>query len=412
MLKAYKYRIYPTAEQKEHMTKIFGCVRFIYNLGLETKMQAYAAARVNIDCFALNKQITELKKDIPWLREAQGQALQASIANLDNAYTNFFRGHGFPKFKNKHSRQAFSIPQYAKVDFKNNKVYIPKLKWIDCIFDRQFTGLVKTATVSRTVTNKYFVSILIDNQKDLPIKATIKEETTVGIDFGIKDLAILSDGTKIPNPKFLKQSEKRLRVEQRSLSKKCKPRSKEQSKSYLKQKLVVALLHEKIKNQRIDYLHKLTTSITKKYDTIVIEDLNVSGMMKNHCLAKAISDVSWCEMRRQLEYKSNWYGKNLLTIGRFDPSSKTCSACGKINKELTLSDREWICSCGIHHDRDHNAAKNIKHFGLCNIKGSRVEPSDVKVAPLVHALSEKKVVNFQTIKINNPFHETKAHLEI
>jgi putative transposase len=262
---------------------------------------------------------------------------------------------------------------------EEGKVFIPKLRWIDCIFDRQFVGLIKTTTVSRTVTNKYFVSILVDNQKDLPAKAIIKEETTVGIDFGIKDLAILSDGVKFGNPKFLKQSEKRLRVEQRSLSKKHKARSKEQSKSYLKQKLVVAKLHEKIKNQRIDYLHKLTTSITKKYDTIIIEDLNVGGMMKNHCLAKAIADVSWSEMRRQLEYKSDWYGKNLLTIGRFDPSSKTCSSCGKINKELTLSDRTWTCSCGMHHDRDHNAAKNIKHFGLRNIKGFRVEPSDVKV---------------------------------
>lgn len=379
MLKAFKYRIYPTDKQKEHMTRIFGCVRFVYNLGLETKIQAYASARVNIDCFTLNKQITDLKKETTWLKEAQGQALQASIANLDNAYTAFFKGAGFPKFKNKHSKQSFSIPQYATVNFSKGQVYIPKLKWIDCVFDRTFDGIVKTVTVSKTVTDKYFVSILVDNQKDLPIKTDIKEETTVGIDFGIKDLAILSDGTKILNPKWFKQAQKRLRVEQRKLSRKCKPRSKEQSKGYLKQKLVVANLYEKIKNQRVDHLHKLTTSITKKYDTIIIEDLNVSGMIKNHKLAKAIADVSWCELKRQLTYKSEWYGKNLLTIGRFDPSSKTCSDCGKINKELTLKDRAWTCGCGIRHDRDHNAAKNIKHFGLRNIKGFRVEPSDVKV---------------------------------
>jgi len=379
MFKSYKYRIYPSEQQKDHMTKIFGCVRFVYNLGLETKIQAYASARVNIDCFTLNKQITDLKKEATWLREAQGQALQASIANLDNAYTAFFKGAGFPKFKNKYSKQSFSIPQYAEVDFDKCKVYIPKLKWIDCIFDRQFKGNIKTVTVSKTKTNKYFVSILVDNQKELPTKPEITEKTTIGIDFGIKDLAILSDGTKIPNPKWFKQSQKRLRVEQRKLSRKCKPKAKEQSKGYLKQKLVVAKLHEKIRNQRIDYLHKLTTSITKKYDTIIIEDLNVSGMIKNHKLAKAIADVSWSEMKRQLEYKCDWYGKNLLTIGRFDPSSKTCSSCGKINKELTLKDREWSCICGIKHDRDHNAAKNIKHFGLRNIKGFRIEPSDVKV---------------------------------
>ena len=267
----------------------------------------------------------------------------------------------------------------TRIELSNGKVYIPKLKWIDCIFDRQFKGNIKTVTVSKTKTNKYFVSILVDNQKELPTKPEITEKTTIGIDFGIKDLAILSDGTKIPNPKWFKQSQKRLRVEQRKLSRKCKPKAKEQSKGYLKQKLVVAKLHEKIRNQRIDYLHKLTTSITKKYDTIIIEDLNVSGMIKNHKLAKAIADVSWSEMKRQLEYKCDWYGKNLLTIGRFDPSSKTCSSCGKINKELTLKDREWSCICGIKHDRDHNAAKNIKHFGLRNIKGFRIEPSDVKV---------------------------------
>jgi putative transposase len=378
MLKSYKYRIYPSDEQKEQMTKIFGCVRFVYNLGLETKIQAYTAARVNIDCFTLNKQITDLKKDIPWLSDAPAQSLQASVANLDNAYTNFFRGLGFPKFKNRYSKQSFSVPQGVSIDYIKGKVFIPKIKNMDIIIDRKFEGAIKTVTVSKTITNKYFVSILVDNQVELPIKASIKEETALGIDFGIKDLAILSDGTKVTNPKYLKQAQSRLRVEQRKLARKCKPKAKEQSKGYLKQKLVVAKLHEKIRNQRLDYLHKLTTSITKKYETIIIEDLNVSGMIKNRKLAKAIADVSWYELKRQLVYKSEWCGRNLLLIGRFDPSSKTCSSCGKINKELTLKDREWSCGCGVKHDRDHNAAKNIKHFGLRNIKGFRVEPSDVK----------------------------------
>lgn len=394
MLKTYKYRIYPTLEQQNQMTNIFGCVRFVYNLGLETKMSAYIANKTNLSCFDLSNQLTQLKKnEATWLKECPSQALQDTLANLDNAYTRFFKGAGFPKFKNKNAKQAFSLPQGVKVEFEKHKVFIPKLKWMNCVFDRNFTGIIKTCTISKTKTNKYFICILVDTQKEIPSKPNIAESTSVGIDLGIKDLAILSDGTKFENPKWYQNAQKQLRVEQRTLSRRHKKNIKyeEQSKRFFKQKLVVAKLYEKIKNQRINYLQKVTTSIIKKYDTIILEDLDVNSMLQNNSssMSKAIQDVSWYEFRRQLTYKSEWYGKNLLFIGQFDPSSKTCSCCGTIKRDLTLSDREWTCnSCKTTHDRDVNAATNIKTFGLRNHLKDGLHSSDAK--ELFNSLSETK----------------------
>jgi len=363
MLKAYKYRIYPTQEQKELMQRIFGQVRFIYNLGLETKISAYTGNRKNIDYFDLNKQIKELKdNECPWLKESPSQSLQMSIRNLDNAYTNFFRGFGFPKFKNKHSKQSFQLPQGVWLSDDNKQIYIPKLKMVDIDLHREFKGEIKTITVSKTITNKYFVSILVENGELKPEKKPIKIETSVGIDLGIKYFCVTSDGKKFENKDFFKSTMQKLRVEQRSLS-----RKKKGSNHYLKQKMVIALLHEHIKNQRQDYLHKISLFLVKNYDTICMENLGVSNMVKNHNLARSISDMGWRELRTMVEYKCDWYGKNQSIIGRFDPSSKTCSNCGYINKELTLNDREWTCvKCNTKHDRDENAAKNIKNFGLRN----------------------------------------------
>jgi len=363
MLKSYKYRLYPNQDQKELMSKIFGQVRFVYNLGLETKTLAYVGNKTNYTCFDLNKQITELKKtDAPWLKESPSQALQMSMRNLDNAYTNFFKGAGFPKFKSKYTKQSFQLPQGVFLSENNKQIYIPKLKLVDIDLHREFKGDIKTITVSKTTTNKYYISILVDNKKELPEKKPIKLETTVGIDLGIKDFAITSDGKKFKNHDFFKSSMKKLRVEQRSLSRKQKG-----SNHYNKQKLKVALLHEHTRNQRKDYLHKISKYLVDNYDTICIENLGVSNMVKNHNLARAISDMGWGEFKSMVDYKCEWYGKNLSIIGRFDPSSKTCSNCGSINKELTLKDREWICSkCGIEHDRDINAAINIRNFGLRN----------------------------------------------
>jgi len=363
MLKAYKYRIYPTQEQKELMQRIFGQVRFVYNLGLETKITNYNGNKKNIDMYDLVKQIKELKDtECSWLKESPSQALQMSVRNLDNAYTNFFRGFGFPKFKNKHGKQSFQLPQGVWLSENNKQIYLPKLNLVDIDLHREFKGEIKTVTVSKTITNKYYVSILVENNISKPEKKPIKLETSVGIDLGIKDFVITSDGKKFENKDFFKSVMKKLRIEQRSLS-----RKKKGSNHYLKQKMAVALLHEHIRNQRHDYLHKISKYLVDNYDTICMENLNVSGMVKNHNLARAISDMGWNEFKSMVEYKCDWYGKNVSVIGRFDPSSKTCNVCGTINKDLKLSDREWTCKkCSSIHDRDTNAALNIRNFGLRN----------------------------------------------
>ena len=284
------------------------------------------------------------------------------MRNLDVAYHAFFRGAGFPKFKNKHARQSFQLPQGTRLSDDNKQIFIPKIKWIDIDLHREIgEGDIKTVTVSRTTTNKYFVSILVDNQKEFPKKKEINKDTAVGVDLGIKDFAITSDGEKFENKDFLKSTQRKLRVAQRSLSRKVKG-----SKRYDEQRKFVALLHEKVKNQRHDYLHKISRHLVDSYDTICLEDLAVSNMVKNRNLSRAISDMGWTEFCTMLKYKAEWSGKNIQVIGRFDPSSKTCSSCGKINKELTLSMREWTCVCGATHDRDVNAAINIKTFGLRN----------------------------------------------
>ena len=363
MLKANKYRIYPTQEQKDQMQKIFGQVRFVYNLGLETKISAYTGNKKNVDMFDLVKQIKELKDtECPWLKESPSQSLQMSVRNLDNAYTNFFRGNGFPKFKNKHGKQSFQLPQGISLSDNNKQIFIPKLKFVDIDLHRTFKGIIKTVTVSKSITNKYYVSILVENNITIPEKKLIKIETSVGLDLGIKDFCVTSDGKKFENKDFFKSAMQKLRIEQRSLARKTKG-----SNHYVKQKMVVSLLHEHIRNQRQDYLHKISKYLVYNYDTICMENLAVSNMVKNHNLARAISDMGWGEFKSMVEYKCDWYGKNLSIIGRFDPSSKTCSNCGYIYKEQTLKIREWVCpKCGLNHDRDVNAAKNIKNFGLRN----------------------------------------------
>lgn len=370
VLKAYKYRIYPNEAQQAQLTQFFGSCRFVYNLGLETKIRAYASAKIKLTCFDLNKQMKELKdNEAYWLTDCPSQALQMSLRNLDNAYTRFFKGSGFPKFKNKFGRQSIQFPQ--RVYIKNGNIFIPKLKLVPIVLHRPLgAGTIKTTTLTRTTTGKYFVSILVDNQESLPTKAPITAETTVGIDLGIKDLAILSDGTVYANQKFLRKQKANLARQQRSIARKQKD-----SKRREKQKLVVARLHEKVANQRKDQLHKISKDIITRFDTVCLEDLNVKGMMKNHKLGYAIGEMGWSNFVEMLTYKAEWYGKNIIRIGRFEPSSKICSNCGTINKELTLKDRFWTCNgCASSHDRDMNAANNIKNFGLRN------KPTSVNVS--------------------------------
>ena len=376
MLKSYKYCLLPTDKQKQTLASWFGSCRFIYNLGLEVKIAGWTSARKNVTCFDLMRQLTELKKtECPWLSECPRQSLESALTNIDNAYTAFFKGGGFPKFKKRSGHQSIQFRRDSKII--GNQIFLTKIGSIDFIQHRPFKGEIRTVTVSKTPANKYFVSILVQDGKELPEKKLAKEKKTVGIDVGLKTFVTLSDGQKFENPKYLHQQLQRLKKEQRTLARRYKKgvKTTDQSKGWHKQRLVIAKLHEKISNQRQDFLHKTSTAIIKQFDTICLEDLNVAGMVKNKNLSKAISDVSWSEFNRMLEYKADWYGKNIRYIGRFDPSSKICSVCGNIFKELKLSDRVWTCEkCGTTHDRDENAAKNIKTFGL------KTRPSIAKVS--------------------------------
>jgi|688.fasta_scaffold234030_3 putative transposase len=357
MFKAHKYRISPTNSQKELIHKHIGSVRFIYNLALETKTTAYLSNKTILSRYDLQKQVVDLKKECVWLKEVNSQSLQVALLNLDAAYSKFFKGAGFPKFKKKLNGGSFYIPQNVLV-VDDNKLVIPKFKeGIDIVLHREIRGTIKSATISVTATGKYFVSILIDTNTEIPIKAPITESTTIGIDLGIKNFAITSDGKVFENPKNLQKAQSKLKYLQRKYSKNKGKRTKQR----------LALLHEKVVNKRKDFLHKVSTKLIRENQTIAIEDLAVKNMMKNHNLAQVISDVSWSTFVTMLEYKADWYGKNILRIGRFAPSSKTCSCCGYINKELKLKDRSWTCpKCSSVLDRDVNASINIKSFALKN----------------------------------------------
>ena len=355
MLKAFKYRISPTALQAELINKHIGCARFVYNNALAFKQSEYAKDKTNHSWYSLVKQLPDLKKENEWLKEVNSQSLQQSIVNMNTAFENFFKGRAdFPKFKKKFGRQSFRIPQ--GISLKDDKLVIPKFReGIDIVLHRPIKGTIRQATVSKTPTGKYFVSILCETGENFKPLQPIREATTVGIDLGIKTFLVSSDGREYDNPKFLRTTIGKLKYNQRQFSR---------HKSN-KRKHRVAVLHEKVANQRKDFLHKVSSELIKSHDSIALEDLNINGMLKSHCLAQSISDVGWGMFVTMLEYKANWYGVNILRIGRFEPSSKTCSECGCINKELTLKDREWSCpKCGSVLNRDLNASINIKNFAL------------------------------------------------
>ena len=365
MLKAYKYRIKPNKEQAEMFEKHFGATRFVYNWGLEQKTKSYQEGKKTLTFLGLGPELVKLKKENIWMKEVNSQSLLASLKNLDNAYTRFFREKkGFPKFKSKYNpKQSFQCPQHCAVDFEKGLLNIPKVKNIKTVFHRQFEGDIKTVTISKAPSGKYYVSILVEDGKSLPIKPKLDRNDAIGIDMGLKDFVVTSDGDKIANPKYLRKSEERLARRQRKLSVK-----KKGSNNRNKQRKKVAKLHKKIANQRKDFLHKVSHQIVhKNHGTICVEDLCVKGMVKNRKLAKSISDAGWGMFYNFLKYKSEWHGKNFLDIGRFEPSSKMCSVCGNIKSDLTLSDREWICSkCETKHDRDINASINIRNMAFTN----------------------------------------------
>ena len=363
MYKGYEYRIYPNKKQEVLLNKIFGCVRYIYNWGLSKKIKYYQEQNKMLSSFDLTKELPILKQEKEWLKEIDAQALQQSLRHLDNSFTKFFRGKkGFPKFKSKrNNRQSYATIMNVHLFPEINKIQIPKLGKVKIRIDRLPKGTFKTCTVKKTPTNKYFVVLTVDEKIKTPDKPIVTEGTTIGIDLGIKDFAILSDGRKFANPKYLLKNLKRLQVLQKRLLRKQKG-----SKNREKARLKVALQHEKITNLRKDFLHKITYKLTheNQVNTICLETLAVSNMLKNHKLARSISDVSWSSFNDLIDYKAELYGKNILRIGKFEPSSKLCT-CGYKNNNLTLKDREWTCPiCNTHHDRDILAANNIKRFAL------------------------------------------------
>ena len=384
MLRAYKYRIYPTGEQKALFAKTFGCCRFVYNWALKMKIEAYKQEKRTVPYKEIQERmVNDLKKENDWLAEVNSQSLLNSILNLDTAYKNFFRNThtaGFPRFKSRNDRQGFQYPQHCRVDFANGTITIPKAKDIPAVLHRKFKGVVKTVTVSMTPSGKYFASVLVDTDiQELPATVPLRD-ATLGIDLGIKSLAVCSDGRTFDNPKNLQKSLDRLKLLQKRLSRKQKG-----SANRGKARIRVARLQEYISNCRKDNLHKITYAFThdSQVRTICMEDLNVKGMLHNHHLAMAVGDVSFGMFLTQLEYKCKWYGVNLIKIDRFAPSSKTCGKCGHVYKELKLSERSWTCpEFATFHDRDFNAACNIKEFGLKALPTERgkVKPVD---CPLV-----------------------------
>ena len=369
--KSYKFRLYPNDEQKILLAKHFGHCRFIFNHFLNERKESYLNDKVSLSGYDNMKVLTEMKKsdELKWLKEANSQSLQASIRHLDVAYNRFFNKQSeFPRFKSKYDRQSFTIPQNVLI--VDDKLSIPKFKkGIKMKIHRKLEGEILFATVSKDKSGKYFVSVTCEVEHN-PYEKTEKQ---VGIDTGIKDLAILSTGEVYENIKPLKTRLKKVKYQQKQLSKKIKG-----SNNRNKQRIKLALAHEKVRNVRQDYLQKVSTEIVKNHDIISVEDLAVKNMMKNHKLAQVLSDVALGSFYRMLEYKSKWNDRDFIKIDRFFPSSKTCSNCGWINQELTLSMREWTCDiCNEQHDRDLNAAKNILVQGINLLSGCGTQ-SDVK----------------------------------
>ena len=367
--RTYKFRLYPNKRQSELLSKHFGCSRFVYNYFLNQRKEQYRLTGKSDNYYIQSKILTELKKQeaTAWLKEVNSQTLQFAIRSLEVAYTNFFHKRAkLPKFKSKRSKNSFTVPQCASV--VDGRLFIPKFKdGIKCRVHREIKGKIGKVTIIKTPSGKYFVSVFTEEEYTNPVERTGKY---VGVDMGLKDLLITSDGETFKNNRYARRYERKLARAQRHLS-----RKKKGSRGFENQRLKVARLHEKIANSRSDYLHKCSVSLIRRYDTICIENLNVEGMKRNHRLSKSIADASWGKFVSILTYKAEWNEKNVVKIDRYFPSSQTCNVCGYVNKQIkNLSIREWECPvCHTHHNRDVNAAINILRFGLNHTSAGTVD---------------------------------------
>lgn len=353
MIIATKIRIYPDTKQADKLAKAFGCARWFWNNSLAETQKLYHETGKGLGQFALNARLPALKKEYEWLAETHSQVLQSVSLNLSRAFVNFFeRRAKYPNFKPKHGKQTIQYPQGVKI-VEGRKLFLPKIGHVKAVAHREITGTIKTVTISKTPTGKYFASILTETGLNAP--AISFDGKILGIDVGLTHLAVTSDGSKFGNPKHVAKAQKNLKRKQKKLSRKMNG-----SNTRNKARILVAKTHERVANSRKDYLHKLSRRLVDENQVIAVEDLHVKGMMKNHCLAKSISDAGWGMLTTMLKYKTEQVGKGYIEVNRFFPSSKACSCCGHVVKSLPLNIRNWKCiECGAEHDRDINAAKNI-----------------------------------------------------
>ena len=381
MLRAYKYRIYPTAEQTEFFAKSFGCCRVVYNRTLDFMSMFWIGQQRSISYFDAKRQLVALKEMFPWFDEVNSQSLQYAVKQCADGFANWWmKRTGHPLPKRKVARQSFHNPQHCSIDWQHGTISIPKCKGIKAVLHRSFYGTVKDITISKESGERYYASVLVDTDiSEVAADTIVHEGTSIGIDLNCGDI-VCSDGRRFCNPRALQKAEKRLCREQRRLSKK-----QIGSNNRARQRHIVSKCHAKVRDSRHDFLHKVTHELThdSQVRTIFIEDLNVQGMVRNHHMARSVSDASFGELVRQLTYKGQWYGVNVVKIDRWAPSSKTCSACGWVYRGLKLSQRVWTCECcGTCHDRDYNASVNIKLFGLMALPPDRREVKPVDCPPV------------------------------
>jgi putative transposase len=365
MFKAAKIRLYPTTEQVVALAKQFGCARWLFNWGLDLSRSTYLETGKGMTYYAMQAMLPKLKKEHEWLADADSQALQVSLQHLAAAFKNFFDGRAkYPRFKSKHGRQSYSNPQRVKlIERRDNGwglIRLPKVGDVRANINREIDGKIKTVTISLDEAGRYWASIIADNKTDPPKPKTITKKTNaVGIDVGLTHFAVTSDGEKIPNKRFIARAERNMKRKQKALS-----RKKKGSINRNKARVRVARAHEKVRRARADFLHKMSRRLVNENQVISVEDLNVRGMVRNRSLAKAISDCGWSMFTTMLAYKAVRDGKHFVKCHRFYPSSKTCNDCGHVTSALPLNMRKWTCQCGSVHDRDVNAAKNIRDEGL------------------------------------------------